>query len=229
MRSRMAFDSLAEPVMPAQVWTWPDGARWAVFLRLNILLNLLFVAVYGGSNWIAARSGPAVSLHFTWELAIPLVPSAILIYFSIAILFWLPLFVCSVEGLNALGRRFALATLAAGLLFVAFPVRSGFARIPPEGPFQDVFASLWAIDGAFNSIPSLHVAYSTLIFCALSGHIATTRVRLLGGIWYLAICASVLLVHQHHLADIAGGLALAWASVMADKRWKKPNRDAIRP
>ncbi len=209
----------------SQAWAWPDRAQWTVFLRLQALLTLLFAAVYGGSNWIAAASGRGVAVHFAWELTIPLVPSAILIYFSIALLFWLPLFVCRLEELFALGRRFAMATLAAGLLFVAFPVRSGYTRIPPEGPFQEVFSALWQLDGAFNSIPSLHIAYSTLVFCALSGRVAETHLRLLGGCWYLAICASVLLVHQHHLADIAGGIALAWGTSVIDRRWRPTNRD----
>ena len=220
---------MAEAVKKAQAWSWPDGARWAVFLRLHVLLTFLFAAVYGGSDWIAARSGRGVDLHFAWELAIPLVPSAILIYFSIALLFWLPLFVCCIEGLRALGRRFALATMAAGLFFVAFPVRSGFVRTPPEGPFKAVFSTLWQLDGAFNSIPSLHIAYSTLVFCALSGRVAATHLRLLGGLWFLAICASVLLVHQHHLADIAGGLALAWAAGAIDRRWRPSNQVSVRP
>lgn len=210
-------------------WAWPNRAQWAVFLRLYVLLTVLFMAVYGGANWIAAHSGRDVSLHFAWELAIPLVPAAILIYFSIALLFWLPLFVCSLGGLRTLGRRIALATLAAGVLFVAFPVRSGFARMPPEGVFHEVFAALWQLDGAFNSVPSLHIAYSTLVFCALSGRVAATHLRLLGGVWYVAICASVLLVHQHHLVDIVGGIALAWASGVADKRWRRTNPDSAQP
>lgn len=225
----MALDTIAEPVTTPQLLVWPDGTRWAVFLRLHVLLTLLFAVVYGGSNWIAVASGRGVTLHFAWELSIPLVPPAILIYFSIALLFWLPLFVCSIDGLLGLGRRFALATLAAGLLFVAIPVRSGFARIPPEGAFQAVFAGLWQVDGAFNSMPSLHIAYSTLVFCALSGRVAATHLRLLGGLWFLAICSSVLLVHQHHLADIVGGIALAWAVGVIDRRWQPTNLDAVRP
>lgn len=215
----MAFDTMTESVNKPQAWSWPDGARWAVFLRLHVLLTFLFAAVYGGSDWIAARSGRGVDLHFAWELAIPLVPSAILIYFSIALLFWLPLFVCCIEGLRALGRRCALATMAAGLLFVAFPVRSGFVRTPPEGPFEAVFSALWQLDGAFNSIPSLHIAYSTLVFYALSARVASTHLRLIGSLWYLAICISVLIVHQHHVVDIAGGIALAWAASLVDRRW----------
>ncbi len=210
-------------------WTWPNRARWAVFLRRYVLLTLLFTVVYGGANWIAANSGRDVSLHFAWELAIPLVPWAILIYFSIALLFWLPLFACNIEGLRALGRRIALATLAAGLLFIVFPVRSGFPRIPPEGAFHALFSVLWELDGPFNSVPSLHIAYSTLIFRALSGRVAATHLRQLGGVWYVAICASVLLVHQHHLADIAGGIALAWAACVVDTRWRQLNRDLVRP
>jgi len=31
------------------------------------------------------------------------------------------------------------------------------------------------------------------------------------GVWLALICASTLLVHQHHVADIAAGLLLAWA------------------
>lgn len=220
---------MAGSVRKHQAWTWPDGTRWATFLWLHCLLTLLFAAVYGGANWVAGRSNRGAELHFSWELAIPLVPAAILIYFSIALLFWLPLFACTAAELRALGRRIALATLTAGLMFIAFPVRSGFVRTPPEGPFQALFSALWQIDGAFNSVPSLHIAYSTLVIGALAARIAATSFRLLGGLWYLAICASVLLVHQHHFVDVVGGIALAWMTGAVDRRWWSINPDSVRP
>lgn len=224
----MAFDTMAGSVTKHRSWTWPDGTRWATFLWLHCSLTLLFAAVYGGANWAAGRLDRGVALYFSWELAIPLVPAAILIYFSIALLFWLPLFACTVDGLRALGRRFALATLTAGLVFVAFPVRSGFVRTPPEGPFQALFSALWQVDGAFNSVPSLHVAYSSLVFGALAARVAATGLRLVGGLWYLAICTSVLLVHQHHFVDVVGGIALAWLAGAADRRWCPINPGSAR-
>lgn len=211
------------------VFSAPDRERLAIFLRLYVLLTLLFAAVYGGSNWISSVSGRGISLHFAWELGIPLVPQAIVVYFSIAILFWLPLFACDIDGLRALGRRLAIVTLVAGLIFVVLPVRTGFPRTPPQGAFHEAFSTLYGLDGAFNALPSLHITYSTLVFCALARRVVSRRLRLVGGLWYVGICVSVLLVHQHHVADIVGGIALAWVSGLSRSRRRRPIRDSATP
>jgi membrane-associated phospholipid phosphatase len=189
-------------------WGLPSRAKVWLYLRINFLLCALFALVYGGTNWLAAAGGRAFHLYAAWELSIPLVPAAIVIYFSIGLLFWLPLFVFDERALVALAKQFALGTLVAGLIFVLLPASLGYERLPPTGGFQQVFSLLHSIDQKFNTVPSLHVTYSTLIFGALYRIARTFQARLAWMWWWSCICVSVLLVHQHHVVDIFAGVVL---------------------
>ena len=62
-----------------------------------------------------------------------------------------------------------------------------------------------------NWFPSLHVALSTTAVLVLWRAWGRVPWGMIG--WAAAISLSTLFVHQHHLADIAGGVLLAWATV----------------
>ena len=49
---------------------------------------------------------------------------------------------------------------------------------------------------------------STLILGALHSGSTNSRARLFWLIWWGGVCASVLLVHQHHVIDVIAGTAL---------------------
>jgi membrane-associated phospholipid phosphatase len=60
-----------------------------------------------------------------------------------------------------------------------------------------------------NLVPSLHVVFSALILFSIiqTSKMPIARIALWG--WLLLLCVSTLLVHQHHLLDVAAGLTLA--------------------
>jgi membrane-associated phospholipid phosphatase len=185
--------------------------RLGLYLRLVLLLDLLFVAVYGGMNWLTSRRSDLFEIYFDWETRLPFVPGLIWIYFSIVVLFVLPLFQLDERGMRRLARRIALAIVVSGAVYLVLPARLGFER-PREVPGYDpVFQTMYALDPPHNLVPSLHIAYSTLILAALCAE-RPARVQALGAAWLALICVSVVLVHQHHLADVAGGLAVSWLS-----------------
>jgi membrane-associated phospholipid phosphatase len=151
-------------------------------------------------------------LYADWELGIPFVPGAIAVYFSISLVFALPVLALDECGLSRMARAFAGCTCVAGVMFVAMPFRIGFERPPSVAGFESIYSALYRFDAPFNTVPSLHIAYSTLILWTLASGTASRPARLALVGWWLAICASVLLVHQHHVVDVVTGIALGAAS-----------------
>ena len=192
-------------------WHWPSRAGLALAARLYLGLSLLFGLVYFGANWWALQRQGVATVHADWELDIPFIPGAIAVYFSIALVFVLPVFALDEQGLRRLARTFAICTCVAGLFFVAMPLRIAFERPASVPGFEAIYAALYRIDAPFNTAPSLHIAYSSLILWTLMAGTASRYGRLALGTWWLAICTSVLFVHQHHVVDVATGIVLGAA------------------
>jgi hypothetical protein len=91
------------------------------------------------------------------------------------------------------------------------PAKLGFVRQVPEGGFfESLYSKMFAVDMPHNMVPSLHVVFSALILLALAGTKTGKWWKIFWYGWLLVICASTMLVHQHHLIDVIAGLALAF-------------------
>jgi membrane-associated phospholipid phosphatase len=194
-------------------FAWPTLARAGLYLRLLLLLTLLFLAVYVGCNWITQYRGHSWGLYTEWELAIPFVPAMIYGYASIAFLLALPLLYLDEARMRALAKAFALVTLIAGLCFLLVPAHLAHPRPAYVAGYNAVYSMLYQADLPHNTVPSLHIAYSTLIVLAIGGMPGARRPGRTAVVlyaWLVLMCASVLLVRQHHLLDVASGLVLGW-------------------
>ncbi len=185
----------------------PGRERLRRYLLLALGLDLLFFPVYGGLNLLTSLRSHRFHFYLDWELRIPFWPELMLGYGSLLVLFLLPPFALSPAALTGLARRFVSATLIAAISFLLFPAQLGFERAEAPGLYGPVYRMLYTIDLPHNLVPSLHVAYSTLTLAAL-GSVSGPWLRRLLTLWLGFICLATLLVHQHHLLDIAGGLAL---------------------
>ena len=73
---------------------------------------------------------------------------------------------------------------------------------------------MFAVDQPHNLLPSLLIVYSTGCAAAVCKSQWSRRGRhrawlcALIALWALAICASTMLVHQHHVLDVAAALVL---------------------
>jgi membrane-associated phospholipid phosphatase len=65
------------------------------------------------------------------------------------------------------------------------------------------------VDLPHNLVPSLHVTFSALILFSLIDASVLFAAKLALSAWLILICLSTLLVHQHHLLDVAAGLLVA--------------------
>lgn len=103
-------------------------------------------------------------------------------------------------------------TFIAGILFLLLPSESGVTRpaISTVEP-QILFELLYTLDLPYNLFPSLHIAYTSLALLIILSHSEKQTWLALIVSWWLLMVLSVLFLHQHHLADIIGGLLLAIA------------------
>lgn len=208
----------------ANGWTWrPARADVALSLRWAALLTVLFLPVYGLCNWIAAQRGTRYRLWFDWELAMPFVPEMVWVYLSLFAAFCLPMFALRAPALNALCRRLMFAVLVSATAFLLVPGQLGYPRNADALP--EMFGFIYLFDLPHNLAPSLHVSWSALFIVALREASLPWLRRMLEA-WFVALCASVLLVHQHHVVDVIGGLLVAWLAHLAvrdDGAWMPLN------
>jgi membrane-associated phospholipid phosphatase len=72
---------------------------------------------------------------------------------------------------------------------------------------------VYALDPPYNDFPSLHTSLSAIV--AVSWCRTYRRASVVVAVWCSLIVASTVLIHQHYLADVAGGLIVAWLAVTA--------------
>lgn len=184
-----------------------DRDRILAYLKLSLFQTILFVTVYGVTNWIAMKHHYHYKLWHPLELQIPFVPAMILGYFSLNILMIIPAFTLEIRELKGLNSAMMWATIMAGFVFLVFPAPIGFARTAVAGEWSGLYQNLYSVDNVANTFPSLHITFSYLF----SRVIVYTHQKLFYPFWswFVIISLSVLLTHQHHLIDIFGGIVLA--------------------
>src|SRR5256885_4184668 len=123
--------------------------------KAALLLSLLFLAVYGGSNWLTAHRPHVGSLFFEWERFIPFIPIMVLPYMSIDLFFLAAPFFCRTKAeLSSLTGRISLAIIASGICFLLFPLRFGFERPAVSGWLGTIFNTFRTLDQPYNLVPS---------------------------------------------------------------------------
>ena len=183
--------------------------KFADALFTSVGLSLLFLVVYGGCNWITAHRHEVSPFYFEWERAIPFVPWLILPYMSIDLFFVAAPFLCRTQAERRLfSKRVIAAILIAGTCFLLFPLRFGFDRPHSIGWSGALFDWFRGMDAPFNLVPSLHAALWVFLINLYARHLRGIAWTVAMG-WFGLIGLSPVLVHQHHVIDIAGGFILA--------------------
>ena len=207
---------------------WPGSAHMGRFFALWAALTAEFAVVFGGGDYITAHRETRLHLYLQSELAVPLIPSMVLVYMSIYLIFLpAPFVMRSRRELNALAIALAKVILIAGVGFLVFPAQLGFPSTASEvvrlgpvdarrwGPWL-----LWAdrLNLDYDLIPSLHVAL--FVACATVYAVrAGVVLRALLAAWAAVVAASTVLTHQHQVVDAISGVALGlWGAAEVRKR-----------
>ncbi len=195
----------------------PHRSQVAQFAWTASWLSVLFVLVYGYTNWRADVVTHKYEFYHVWELDMPFLPFMILPYFSLNLLTLTPLFYLSCPELRRLGRAMGSATIIAGFLFYVFPAPLGYLRPDVVPGWEPLFQFLHGVDRVNNTLPSLHVTYSFLTVFAL-WHRLEKRARVIYVAWLVLISCAVLFTWQHHVWDVITGVLLAFVC----HRWLSP-------
>lgn len=200
-------------------WIDPSGAdhlppSWRARLGWMSANGLLFQGLYSACQAAAARAGISRDIATPWDAGLPHLPWMLLPYMSsVPLLVLAFLFTPTRGSLRALSQRCAVATALATWVFAVWPLRvneafrAGLAA--PADPLPQALAGLLLqLDGPYNQWPSLHAAYAVILWPALRGRMPGAAGRLAWGGWLLLLAASTVFTGQHHLPDLAGGLAL---------------------
>src|SRR3569833_2980752 len=196
-------------------FTWPgwQHIRWASVLI--IFVTAWFCVAFAGANWCTAHRTTHVRVDLGFEAYIPLVPAFSLVYMSIYPLFLaVPFVLRTKREVRNLAIVQSTTILIAGICFLLIPAKLAF--VPPSDSELGVWKSLFRyadrLNLDYNLVPSLHVALSIIcieFFCLHANGAGKIILRL----WGLAIAASTLFTHQHHLIDVGAGYSLALAVV----------------
>jgi membrane-associated phospholipid phosphatase len=187
----------------------PDAARWRAYLLFLGLFLPYFLLIYLGVGALVVWLGRSISLYAAWETQIPLVPFMVWVYLSLYTIFALPLLHMTPNQMAQLSRQSTVTLLVAGIGFLALPGQIGFPATSYTGIEGSILEFLDNLSATrHNLVPSLHVAFSALILLGCRDLVSPALSRFYG-LWLALMCASTLLTHQHHLLDVATGLALA--------------------
>ena len=218
MASSHAIVGIAKPQEVEQAepfLAWPGWTHLRYALLLSFVNTLWFVLVYGGMDALTARRSFRVPVHFPAELAIPFVPAMTLFYMSIYLLFWMAPFVLRTRReFRALVITLAFAIFCGGIGFLLFPANLAFAQPREEelGIWAGMFHLADKLNLTYNLLPSLHVAFAVICVAVFSAR-ASVAGKVLLWIWAAMVASSTVLIHQHHLLDVATGWLLALVCV----------------
>lgn len=177
--------------------------------KVAALLSLLFLVVYGSTNWITSQRTDVGTWSFAWELAIPFVPLMIVPYLSLDVFFVAAPFLCrEPRELQTLWTRITFAIVAAGIGFLLLPLRVVFEKPEVDGWLGVLFGAFLGLDKPYNLLPSLHITLRTILADLYARH---TQGLMRGAVylWFSLIGFATVLTYQHHVVDVVGGFVLA--------------------
>jgi membrane-associated phospholipid phosphatase len=190
--------------------------------RRDLLLVLVLAAVLAG---LFTLYGPLNHGPERWVLRtplderIPLVKPLVVPYVSIfavaagtiAAFLWR-----SVRTAQSLLLAGVLTLVVAYLVYASAQTYVARPTVVGDDVFSVLLRFVYGNDNAYNCFPSLHTAFSVIIgvhwmwFSPRAGRYVAA--------WCGLIVASTVFVHQHYLADVAGGVTLALAASLAARR-----------
>ncbi|MCE3011645.1 MAG: phosphatase PAP2 family protein [Proteobacteria bacterium] len=177
------------------------------YVWTSLWITILWIILYRYTNHIAQFAAVKYDFSFAWEKNTPLIPWMILPYVSLNIMTFVPLFHLIPSEIRHLGRVMGLATVIAALVFYFFPAPLIHTRPDYVPTWNYFFQLVFSLDDVSNTLPSLHITYSTQLLLALWPKLKSFRYIYLP--WFVLVCVSVLFTWQHHFMDIIAGVVLA--------------------
>jgi membrane-associated phospholipid phosphatase len=179
----------------------------------GLIVSLLLIPAILATNLIydSLNHGPnRIFLETPLDRALPVVPIFAIPYVSLIPYIGVSL-VAFLFFRVRIYRSAALTMIIVWFISYAFYVFLQSYIVRPQitgvDPFSAMIRTIYASDQPYNDFPSLHTSLSTVI--AIHWWRLDRRIGIPAAIWTALIVASTVLVKQHYVADVAGGLVLA--------------------
>ena len=187
--------------------------REYVLLLSAVAANTL---VYSGARAIAGDR-QHLCLATALDEAVPFLPWTIVIYWGVALPFWVFGYVWAVKQDRTEANRFFLAHLLGEwgcfCCFVLLPTTMKRPDVMGNDLFSWLVQLTYVLDHPDNLLPSIHCFVSWLCWIDVrENRKAPLWYQILSFFLASAVCISTLTVKQHVLVDAAAGIALAEAS-----------------
>jgi fatty acid desaturase len=180
-----------------------------VNLFLTALMMLAFAAVYGAGEALYARADVRFDFTTALDHAMPFYPAAAFVYLCVTpLLLAAPFVFRTPERLLPFGAAVLVELLAALAIYYVAPAEGAQVSYDSGGLIGGAMWLADAINLDGNSMPSLHVALATSAAWGYAPYLRTGSRRSVYAL-AAAIAASTLLTHQHVIADVVAGAALA--------------------
>ena len=200
---------------------FPAGRPGA--LLVGVLYYVLFSLVWSAAHEISDLWSTRLPLTFEWESRIPFQVWILPLYFTldVAVICMPLLFRSAREALPPMGLLLIQVVIAAPF-FVLLPIENAYTNDMPTGVWGAYLFEPLGLKNVsqWNQTPSLHVTYSLTV--------ATVVARRWGGpwrwlafVWAIPVSLSTMLVHEHHLICVIGGLILYGATIPLLGRWSR--------
>ncbi|NWF95032.1 MAG: phosphatase PAP2 family protein [Candidatus Thorarchaeota archaeon] len=177
--------------------------KWVLYGTVSILVILGVSLIYSIVADISTQLHTPVTLATPVDLAIPLIPPAIIIYWYVfySFIFFSYFYFAFVhrEYRNALVLAYVLVNLVAYAIYLVFPVLGPERAVSGSDFFSYQIQLLYAGDVPVNCFPSLHGSTSLLSAYALWR--AKKEYGYISWPIAVAVMVSTLLVRQHWIVD----------------------------
>jgi membrane-associated phospholipid phosphatase len=178
----------------------------------KLIASLLLIPAILGSNLIyeLLNHGPyRIFLRTPLDAALPVVPLFAIPYVSLIPYIGVSLIAFLFIRVRVY-RSAAITMIIVWFVSYAcfFFLQSYIERpnIAGTDPFSAMVRGIYASDRPYNDFPSLHTSLSTII--AMHWWRVDRRAGIAATVWTALIVMSTVLIKQHYLADVAGGLAV---------------------
>ena len=209
------------PSGPRWVDRLPEG-RWGalvVALAYYVGFSIVWTIAHELSDLRAVR----LPLTFDWEAGIPFQLWILPLYFTLDVaVICLPiLFRSAREAVPPMGLLLLQVVIAAPF-FVLLPIENAYTNDMATGVWGAYLFEPLGMKNVsqWNQTPSLHVTYSltvaTIVACRFGG-----PWRWIAFAWAVPVSISTMLVHEHHLICVVGGLILYVATIPLLGLWSR--------
>jgi len=190
---------------------WPGWRHLGYTIAVGTGWTLIFYLVYGTASWLTDQHNFRLFCDLPFETKLPMVTAMSVVYLGLFPLMMLsPFIIRERRAYWNYARALTIELLIAAVFFIFLPIKLRFPTPKPEGVFAGVFRFANAINLEHNNVPSLHVAFALTTAVAFFSRTRNNWVRSIIVTGCLAVAASTVLTHQHHIVDAIAGAVLAW-------------------